>query len=119
MSTINILNSQIAIIISDPWEFGTECGTGPFIGTISDVTNEMLIIKLLTPINYSGKNLQTAIGKSRHAGNSIDTIITKAMPANMLLLDSSIKLASEIQPNIKQEGIAVIGTIERLSKITK
>ena len=31
---INIIERPVIIVISDPWEFGIECGNGPFPGKI-------------------------------------------------------------------------------------
>jgi hypothetical protein len=69
MSTTNLLNLAVSITVSDPWEFGTECGTGPFAGTITDVASDWLIIRLAVPIAYRGNEAvgsKSASGLPRH-----------------------------------------------------
>jgi hypothetical protein len=112
MSATNLLNLTMALVVSDPWEFGTECGTGPFIGTVTDATSESLLIQLLKPINFSGKSLRTVVVYPRHQEDTIRMTTVKAMPANFTLLPLDIQLISELSTSMTRSGIAAIGTIE-------
>lgn len=115
MRATDLKNLPVSILISDPWEFGTECGTGPFSGTVIDATTERLVIALSTPIDYRGKALKTVVARSRHVGVETQSIMTKAMASNLMLLPLRVTSASELVPSAQVDGIAAIGTVEQLA----
>lgn len=112
MNTENLLNLSVAIVVSDPWEFGSECGIGPFTGTVTDTTPEKLVIRLSAPIHYRGKTLKTVVAQTRHAGDELQMIMINALSANLMLLPLDIRLASELQPSLTKDGVVTIGTVE-------
>jgi len=99
--------------VSDPWELGTACGTGPFLGRMVAVDETRLIIRLLTPIVYQGKELRTVLAQPRHEGDAPRAITAKAMPANLLLLPEDIAPGSSPTVAITRGGIAAIGAVEQ------
>ena len=115
MSVASLKDSQVSISVSEPWEFGTECGTGPFIGIVSDATEERLVIALTAPIAYQGKTLKTVIAGPRHKGVGTQTITQKAMSANLMLLPNTIRSVSECIPGGQPDGVAAIGAVEQLA----
>ena len=54
MTLTSLLNRPVAVLVSDPWEFGVQCGIGPFVGTVVGATSELLIVRLSEPILYTG-----------------------------------------------------------------
>ena len=108
-------NLSVSIVVSDPWEFGTECGPGPFAGTIADATAEKLLVRLVNSIPYQGKMLYVAVTQCRHAGDALDNIGQKRMHVNVLLLPSKVETVAQLEPTNIRDGVAVIGTIELLS----
>ncbi len=115
MSTTNLLNLQVAIVVSDPWEFGTEHGTGPFVGTISDVTDERLVIRLSDPIAHSGKMLCTAVAMARHVGDAVHAVAKRTLAVNLVLLPLEITHACELDPDLTRNGVNVIGSVEQMA----
>ncbi len=113
MSTHNLLNLSVEILVSEPWEFGTECGVGPFGGIIIDATAEKLLILLSKPITYSGKTLHTVAARPRHVGDTPEAVMTKRLSANFMLLPQQIDSIAKLQPDVTRDGVAAIGTIER------
>ena len=113
MSVPNLLKLSVGILVSEPWEIGTECGVGPFAGIIIDATAEKLLIRLSKPISYAGKTLHTAAARPRHAGDNPEAVMTKRLSANFMLLPQEIDSVAELQPNVTKDGVAAIGTVER------
>ena len=114
MSTTSLFNRQVEVTISDPWEFGTECGTGPFIGTVVDLAAETIVIALQQSIGYQGRNLFMIIARPRHADGMPAIVLLQPMPANLMLLPLEICKAADLRPTLTKDGVAAIGTI-RLS----
>jgi hypothetical protein len=56
-----LVGTCVAVTISDPWEFGTECGTGPFEGIIEEISEIRMLIKLRSPLgNMSRLSLKVS-----------------------------------------------------------
>lgn len=113
MTTTKLLNLPVLIVVSDPWEFGTECGTGPFFGPILDATNAKLLVRFSKPVNYQGKTLLVALGQCRHIGDSLEKLSEKPMAVNLVLLPEAVEKIAELNPEKDREGVAVIATIQR------
>ncbi len=101
--------------MSDPWDFGTEHGTGPFVGTISHVADERLVIRLRDPIAHSGKMLCTAVAMARHVGDAVHAVAKKTLAVNLVLLSVEIPHASQLDPDLTRSGVNVIGSVERVA----
>jgi hypothetical protein len=41
-----LIGRRVTLLVSDPWDFGTEHGVGPFGGTIQQVQGEVLAVSL-------------------------------------------------------------------------
>ena len=115
MNAAELKDSQVSILISDPWEFATECGTGPFTGLVTDATEERLVIVLRSPIAYQGRTLNTIIAQSRHVGVGIGAVATGAMASNLLFLPNRLDSVAELSSSMRVAGIAAVGTIEQLA----
>jgi len=113
MTALSFINLAVSIVVSDPWEFGSECGTGPFFGTITDANADTLILRLAKPITYRGRTFPTGIVKARHVGAQATSISVKPLSANIILLPLVVSVIAEITPVTTKEGVVVIGTVER------
>lgn len=112
MSSVTLLNLSVAITISDPWEFGTECGTGPFMGNVMDANSEMLVISLSEPVTYQGRTLHTVVVRPRYQGDLPGSVVSKAVSSNLMLLPASIRTIADVKSSNTRDGIAAIGTVE-------
>ena len=109
----NLPNREVVVMVSDPWQFGTECGTGPFIGDVVDETTEAVVIAMRQSIEYQGKRLRTIVARPRHAKDTVRALSARAMPANLMLLPIEIHRASDLRPAITENGVMALGTVER------
>ena len=114
MSASSLLNLSVGILVSEPWEFGTECGVGPFGGIVIDVTAEKLLIQLSKPISYMGRTLHTVAARPRYVGDTPDVITTKRLSANLMLLPQKIDSIAKLHPDVTIDGVAAVGTIEMI-----
>ncbi len=115
MSALSVVNLGVTLTVNDPWEFGTECGTGPFEGIISDVTSDRLLVRLSTPILYRGKTLGLVMARPRHAGDTPATVGSRPLDANLILFPDGGPNTHHIGTEATREGVAAVGNIERLA----
>ena len=107
------VGSVVQVLVSDPWEFGTECGVGPFAGNIADIDKEMLLITLETPISCQGSKLYSIVAQARHAPASLERLAEgKRLEANLFMLRSRMTNASELSDEVKTGGVPALGSIE-------
>ena len=108
----DLTNQRVALSISDPWDFGTECGTGPFTGTIARIDDEQFVVQLDHPISYRGRVLRIGVVRARHIGERIGSVRSRTLAANILLLPLSL---AEMTPSADtQRGVSVVGSAERV-----
>jgi hypothetical protein len=113
MSVLDLIGNSVRILVSDPWEFGTECGVGPFIGIIDAIRSNALIIRLLEPIAYRGGHLFTIVAQPRHAPGTLDTFVSVGnMSANLMLLRVSVENELGLNDQAKAGMVAAIGSVE-------
>jgi hypothetical protein len=112
MSPCRLLGERLALEISDPWDFGTECGTGPFYGLISDADDTRLLVALEGPIEYAKQVYTRAMCDVRHEGVSTLDLWQRAfIPVNVLLLTASADRFADITREDLKTAMAAIGSL--------
>jgi hypothetical protein len=106
--------ATVSVFVSDPWEFGSECGTGPFLGTVIDVSPNSILVELAKPIFYGGRTLVAVIAKPRYAGDRMEALANGPLTVNLVLITSDFLSSFAIQAESSREGIPVLGSIECL-----
>ncbi len=121
MAAFQLTGTRVTLMISDPWDFGTECGVGPFYGKIADIGTEKIdsldiekaLINLERSIKYSGVSYVSAICYIRHEGSSFDNLQGKATVAvNVSLTPAQAKSFTEIKDEDLRNGFEAIGSLE-------
>lgn len=71
-------NIEVELEVSDPWEFGTAHGTGPFHGRIIKVFlsevysgGKLAVLKLDTSLNYKTIRYEFLLIQARHTDTSV------------------------------------------------
>ncbi len=109
MTTSTLENMAVAVSVSDPFEFGSECGERPFAGAIVDATMEAALVRLDKPLEYQGKTLLAAVVRPRHVGDSIYQLQSDGkLLVNILFLLRDLTALSEL--GTKDDGVPAIGT---------
>jgi len=77
----SICNTEVEIEISDPWEFGTTHGTGPFGGRLTKVFSseeysggKLAVLKLYTFLDFNGVRYKFLLAQARHTDSSVADI---------------------------------------------
>jgi hypothetical protein len=98
MNTSGLVGAKVDVLVSDPWEFGTECGVGPFPALVESANGELLL-RLEAPIQYRGAQLLSVVAAPRH---SPDRSFLRTLVTN----------SSELTDQAKAGMVPAIGSIE-------
>jgi hypothetical protein len=116
-----LIGKSVALMISDPWDFGTECGVGPFNGKITDFGTEKIadediergLVELDRSISYLNTKYVSAICQVRHDGASLDNLKAGLdVSVNIALLPKKAKTLREISSNDFRDGFAALGSLQ-------
>jgi hypothetical protein len=112
MNTSGLVGAKVDVLVSDPWEFGTECGVGPFPALVESANGELLL-RLEAPIQYRGAQLLSVVAAPRHSPDSIDSLASAGrLCANMSFLRTLVTNSSELTDQAKAGMVPAIGSIE-------
>lgn len=101
------------VLVSDPWEFGTECGVGPFAGIVEAARSDMLLLRLEAPIDYRGARLLSIVATPRHDPGTIDMLATAGrLAANISFLPILVTGESQLDADAKAGMVPAIGSVE-------
>jgi len=112
---------EVNLIVSDPWEFGTEHGTGPFTGRIVHVGSSAsgdvaVLLRLDDPLSFKGESLQCFIATPRLEEDKLENLADGAQ-VNVNLTRITEDQASSTLPldlTAWRGGLILIGTLERI-----
>lgn len=113
MTALTIVGTKVRIFVSDPWEFGTECGVGPFTATIVDVNTDALLLNLREPIEYRGSHLRTLVAMARYAPKTIEqSTLEERLAANLVFFRPLVTDLSQVTGDAKEGMVPAIGSVE-------
>jgi len=81
-----LVGRKVSLAISEPWEFGTEVGTEPIRGDITEIQrelranssglrcNDLAVIRLDRPFAYRSLKCEYLLASPRHEGSSLTDI---------------------------------------------
>jgi len=61
----DLAGNAIEIVVSDPWDFVTDNGSGPFAGVVDRVEGECLLIRLERAIEHGGQPFEHLVVSPR------------------------------------------------------
>jgi hypothetical protein len=113
MSEQGAVGRQVEVHVSDPWEFGTECGVGPFLAIVVDAEPGALLLRLQSPIEYRGRRFQTILARPRYAPVSAGPLLDSGQLAvNLALLVEEVPLLAAVTLATRAGMVAAIGSVE-------
>ncbi|SRR6266481_5118223 len=116
---------RVAFTVSDPWDFVTSAGSGPFKGAV--VKTRMnprtrsisLLVRCDAVIAYAGEATRSFVVESRLEGRPLDALATgKEVPCNLTGIDEA-KAPPENPFDLSvqaPEGLLLVGSIRREAK---
>jgi hypothetical protein len=87
MAMYDLANAKVSLLISDPWDFVTDHGSGPFLGQILQVgpdywlekfanrSGKTILIQLSTPLTIEGTRYEYLIASPRHETGDISQLL--------------------------------------------
>ncbi len=116
----SLKNQTLFLYVSDPWDFGTIHGCGPFLGSIiviemenDGLSTKSILLCLNDSLLYRDKKCKYFIASTRHEGDTLDdlkkgknlTIALTYIPDEQALSDNPFDLS------YWRGGIGLIGDI--------
>ena len=74
----------VLISISDPWDWVTVNGGGPFAADVVAVEQDWLLARLRTPLAYAEKSNDFILVSTRHANDSYLSLGANLIPSDLL-----------------------------------
>ncbi len=74
MEKVNVIGRTLILFVSDPWEFGTDHGCGPFESVVVGQSEHVLLLKPNAPFTYSGEMWEFLAATPRHADAGINAL---------------------------------------------
>jgi hypothetical protein len=75
MANNTLIGKKLILMVSDPWDFGTEHGNGPFEVTVKSESRSALLLKLSKSFMFDGVEWEMLSITSRHEGVDILTLV--------------------------------------------
>lgn len=109
----NFVGKTAYVCVSDPWEFCTAHGPGPFVSTIvTQEGDEYLLVKLDAPIAWRDVDILMLVAATRHAGVSFARLVYGATVAcDFLGLSNDEALEHGLENVSATDGPMLLGTI--------
>jgi hypothetical protein len=112
--------SAVSIVVSDPWEFGTEHGTGPFEATIVLIEPDpnppgrdpAALIQLRTALKFAGTSCEYFVAQPRHEGTSLGDLFHGPLNCNLTAISSERATgASPLDLSWWRGGVVLLGSM--------
>lgn len=121
MTKLNAIGLELTTYVSEPWEFVSLNGAGPFIAKVlaaktNEPGKEMLLLQLHKPLSYRDIDCEYFVATLRHEGANLESLLTGAVvtfaltriPEDRATSTNSFDLSSW------RGGVGLIGTLQRV-----
>lgn len=108
--------NRIEFTVDDPWDFGTEHGTGPYRATVlkrSSPPQDAALFRIDSPLDYKGMRCEYFLATPRHEGDSLYRLSPGfKVPCNLLCIPAD-KAGSDAALDVGswRGGVALIATV--------
>ena len=105
----------IKLIRTDPWDFVTAIGSGPFNGVITDVQSpgcDKVIVHLNHSLHYKNVEFCFVVASARHVGDKFEGSSTGSLFCNIVSLTEEEGRAGTFSPVLPLNGrLSFLGDI--------
>lgn len=120
MPKASLVGMEVTIVVSNPWEFGTAHGTGPFVGRVLKVGGAedapgryLVLLQLYRPLDYKDVSCEYFIASPRLESGSFDSLAEEAgVDCNLTRIPTD--RATSLNPfdlSCWRGGAALLGTL--------
>lgn len=116
MELLRLVGARVVVMVSDPWEFGTEVSSGPLYGTVLQGQERDLLLSLRRPIQFRSVWYSHLLASPRHAGVRFDGLPAHTqVPASLVLITEATAEGSDpFSRDHWTRGIGLIGSVRLL-----
>lgn len=112
------MRTNVEFIVSDPWDFVTQCGSGPFSGVIlktgvDQQGDPLFLLALDNAISYDAVRCDYAVLSSRHQGKPLSEIETGlTVPCNFTCVSRDDAMSTDpFHVPFKRTSLALVGSL--------
>ncbi|MBN2423477.1 MAG: hypothetical protein JXR46_07880 [Calditrichaceae bacterium] len=108
-----LINKEVYIMISDPWEFGSHFGCGPFKCIIKSTKDNKILLQLFEAIEYNKTTIEFLIAQSRYGFDIYDELIKEKNPVTSFtrISKSAYESSNPFDLSSWRGGLAFLGTL--------
>lgn len=121
MSTSTLIGTKVVVLSSDPWDFVTEHGPGPFTANVlrvneSDPGEGALLVQLQHPLIYRGIRCEYFVVSPRHEGDDIASLAGgKVLPCGLTQIPADrVDSTNPFDLSWWRGGVALLGSVRKL-----
>lgn len=120
MPNPSLAGMEVMIVVSDPWDFGTAHGTGPFAGKVLKVGRgehvsggQSILIQLNIPLDYQDVRCEFFVASPRSAMGSFDSLMEgEAVDCNLTRIPTDRATSTNpLDLSWWRGGVVLIGTL--------
>lgn len=122
MTVAELVGMRVSITVSDPWDFGTEHGTGPFAAKVLQAGSnywvsgeDALLLQLETSLSYQGSTCEYFVATPRFEIGSLASLISGyKVECNFTRVpESRTTSANPFDLSWWRGGVGLIGTLQK------
>lgn len=107
----------VQLIVSDPWDFVTASGSGPFKARIVQRDNSsppQMLLKLEAPIEYRGSQYEFLVVSPRHTDDSFVHLFSgRSIHINALCIDRNQLTKGDLFGSTWRGGLALTADLQK------
>lgn len=120
MELANLKGRTIQVWVSDPWDFGTEHGCGPFRATVLEsravdgMSGDAVVLRLSNPLDFEGVRCECLVAVPRHESSSFASLHSGAIvPSNLAVIPQD-RTAAAVPLNLVRwrGGVGLVGSLQ-------
>lgn len=108
----NFIGKIAFVTVTDPWEFGTDHGCGPFRSTVvAQEGYSHLLVRLDAPLHWKDIDIVALAAEPRHAGVTFARLVYGADVSCAMIALPEAKLSAEPSSVATSDGPGLLGEI--------
>lgn len=122
MPVVDLIDMEVDITVSDPWDFGTEHGTGPFTGKVLQTGSnywvsgeDAILLQVEPPLAYRGTTCEYFVATPRLITSSLPSLTNGyQVECNLTRIPEGQAIsANPFDLSWWRGGVGLIGTLRK------
>ncbi|HEY7066040.1 MAG TPA: hypothetical protein VII06_31500 [Chloroflexota bacterium] len=120
MALAKLKGRTVQVWVSEPWDFGTEHGCGPFratvleSGAVDSMPGDTVLLRLATALEFKGVRCEYLVATPRHEAPSFASLDSGGMlPANLVRIPEDRAAAPDpLNLDWWRGGVGLVGSLQ-------